>query len=131
VSTLSTLSMTATLDDFGSTAGPGQTRFDAYVSYCDSDEEWTLSELLWTSRLERMCSDLITASQEQDDGKLGGICEKLLKVLGSQPSLRQASRDEHRRDESHGHLEVRVIESSRLEQSLLSVRLVEVFEAAA
>jgi hypothetical protein len=44
------------------------------------------NEVLWTSRLERMCLDLITAAQEQDDGKLGGICEKLLKVIGSQPA---------------------------------------------
>jgi len=44
------------------------------------------NEILWTSKIERMSSDLKTAAQEQDDGKLGAICERLLKVLASQPS---------------------------------------------
>jgi hypothetical protein len=44
------------------------------------------NEILWTSKIERMSSDLKTAAQDHHDGKLGAICEKLHKVLASQPS---------------------------------------------
>jgi hypothetical protein len=42
-------------------------------------------EILWTSRIERICGELKPAVWAQDDAKLGGISERLLKVLAGQP----------------------------------------------
>jgi hypothetical protein len=44
------------------------------------------NEILWTSKLERMSCELKTAVKDQDDEKLGGICERLLKLLATQPT---------------------------------------------
>jgi len=43
-------------------------------------------ELLWTGQVERMCSELLTAVQRQDDRRLGAVCLKLLVPLGKEPS---------------------------------------------
>ncbi len=42
-------------------------------------------EILWTSRIERISGELKPAVWTQDDGKLAGISERLLKVLAGQP----------------------------------------------
>ncbi len=43
-------------------------------------------EILWTNKLERMSGELKTAVHDQDDVKLGAICERLLKQLATQPT---------------------------------------------
>src|SRR5262249_7097883 len=48
------------------------------------DGGFPTNELLWTSKIERVCSDLQSAVDDQDDEKLGGICERLLNVLATQ-----------------------------------------------
>src|SRR5271157_4334677 len=45
-----------------------------------------LNEILWTNRIERMSSELRTAVEHQDDGRLGAICGQLLGVLAREPS---------------------------------------------
>jgi len=50
------------------------------------DGSFPADEVLWTSRVERICGELKPAVLAQDDGKLGSISERLLKILAGQPT---------------------------------------------
>jgi hypothetical protein len=74
-----------TWDDLDEVVGELATELELLLQFA-REGGFPPNEILWTSKIERMSPDLKAAVQDQDDGKLGAICEKLLKVLASQPS---------------------------------------------
>jgi hypothetical protein len=74
-----------TWDDLEEVIGELATELELLMQFA-RDGGFPPNEILWTSKIERMSPDLKGASQDHDDGKLGAICERLLKVLASQPS---------------------------------------------
>jgi hypothetical protein len=44
------------------------------------------NEVLWTGKVERLCAELKSAVTDQDEARLGRICERLLEVLATQPA---------------------------------------------